>query len=99
VPDADLGERVEAFVVPGSGADWPALEAALRARAEAGLPRYARPRAYRRVGRLPRNTLGKLLRGQLSLAPAQDTGESPPRAANRQRNPPPAASRTANLSS
>jgi malonyl-CoA/methylmalonyl-CoA synthetase len=101
VPDDDLGERVVAFVVPApqAAASWPALEAALRARAEAGLPRYARPRTYLRVAALPRNALGKLLRGALARGAAQATGESPSRAAERQRNRPPADSRVFSVSS
>lgn len=88
VPDPELGERVVAFVVPAPGAeDFAALEAALRARAEAALPRAARPRAYRRAAALPRNALGKVLRGELARAGAQPTGESPPSGADPQPNP------------
>jgi len=75
VPDPDLGERVVAFAVAAAPGEWPAIETALRARAEASLPRYARPRAYVRVERLPRNALGKLERSR--LRDAQATGESP----------------------
>jgi malonyl-CoA/methylmalonyl-CoA synthetase len=75
VPDADLGERVAAFVVPTDEgeADWPGVEAALRARAEAALARYSRPRTYVRLTALPRNALGKLERNR--LRDAQATGE------------------------
>jgi malonyl-CoA/methylmalonyl-CoA synthetase len=88
VPDPDLGERVVAFVVPAPGAEsFAALESALRARADAGLPRQARPRAYRRVAALPRNTLGKVLRAELARADAQLTGESPRSDPDAQPNP------------
>jgi len=75
VADPDLGERVVAFVVPGADADWGALTQRLAARAEARLPRYARPREYVRRDALPRGPLGKVERGR--LADVQRGGESP----------------------
>jgi len=75
VADPDLGERVVAFVVPGAEADWQALTGRLAARAEARLPRYARPRHYLRRDALPRGPLGKVERGR--LADVQGGGESP----------------------
>jgi malonyl-CoA/methylmalonyl-CoA synthetase len=88
VPDPDLGERVVAFVAPAPAAgDFAELEATLRARADASLPRHARPREYRRVAALPRNALGKVLRAALARADVQATGESPRSAADRQPNP------------
>lgn len=70
VGDVDLGERVVAFVVlaPGQAGAHAEIEASLRARAEAALPRYARPREYRWVVALPRNALGKLQRAQFASA-------------------------------
>jgi malonyl-CoA/methylmalonyl-CoA synthetase len=70
LPDADLGERVVAFVVVADGhaEAWETLIAELKLRAEDRLPRYARPRAYRRIERVPRNALGKVERTALSRA-------------------------------
>jgi malonyl-CoA/methylmalonyl-CoA synthetase len=65
LPDRDLGERVTAFVVARTGMALDDLEARLRARAEAELPRYAWPREYRFCESLPRNALGKLERARL----------------------------------
>jgi malonyl-CoA/methylmalonyl-CoA synthetase len=65
VPDADLGERIAAFVVPKAGVAYDDLEARLRARAVAQLPRYAWPREYRSCESLPRNALGKVERARL----------------------------------
>lgn len=65
LPDPDRGEVVVAWVVPGPAEDHAALESRLRARAEAELAPYKRPRAYRFVGELPRNAMGKVDRRAL----------------------------------
>jgi len=65
VPDPDRGEIVGAFVVAGTGQDEAELEARLRARAEAQLAAYKRPRLYRFLVELPRNAMGKIDRRAL----------------------------------
>ncbi len=70
LPDPDLGERVAAFVVTSDAADWAALVERLHARAAAKLPRYARPREYRRLATLPRTAMGKVQRARLADAQA-----------------------------
>ena len=65
VPDADLGERIAAFIVPRAGEDPPALEQRLRTRAEQDLAPYKRPRLYRFLAAIPRNAMGKVERGKL----------------------------------
>lgn len=68
VPDADLGEKVAAFVVPRDGADPATLEARLRQRVERDLAPYKRPRLYRFLDEIPRNAMGKVERGKLGAA-------------------------------
>ena len=65
VPDADLGEKVAAFVVPQDGADPATLETRLRQRVERDLAPYKRPRLYRFLNEIPRNAMGKVERGKL----------------------------------
>jgi len=65
IPDADLGERITAFIVPRPGEDTATLEARLRANAEHNLAPYKRPRAYRFIGAVPRNAMGKVERAKL----------------------------------
>jgi malonyl-CoA/methylmalonyl-CoA synthetase len=65
VPDADLGERVAAFVVPREGENRQDLERRLRLRAEQQLAPYKRPRHYHFLQALPRNSMGKVERGKL----------------------------------
>jgi len=60
MPDADLGERIVAFVV-GDGVD----EAGVIAHVAATLSVHKRPREVRRVDSLPRNALGKVQKAQL----------------------------------
>lgn len=67
IPDADLGECVAAFVVPREGEDAADLERRLRLRAEQQLAPYKRPRRYRFLPALPRNSMGKVERGKLHL--------------------------------
>jgi O-succinylbenzoic acid--CoA ligase len=69
LPDADLGARVVAWIVPRDGvaADAAALAEFCRDR----LAGYKRPREFRFVDSLPRTAAGKLQRRRLaSLAPA-----------------------------
>ncbi|MEZ5183777.1 MAG: AMP-binding protein [Acidimicrobiales bacterium] len=60
-PDDEWGQRVVATVVPVDPAAPPTL-AALRAHAKGSLPAAAAPRELRLAGRLPRTSLGKLVR-------------------------------------
>jgi len=64
LPDADLGQRVAAWIVlrPGARTGAAELERFLRTR----LAGYKHPRAWRFVGALPRNASGKLLRRELA---------------------------------
>ena len=61
-PSPEWGEEVTAVVVAG---DEPLDLDALRAHAAAGLAAYKRPKRYAIVDALPRNALGKVLRGDL----------------------------------
>ncbi len=64
LPDADLGERVVAWIVP---ADGEALtEAELVAHVSALLSPHKRPREVRFVAELPRNALGKVMKKALT---------------------------------
>lgn len=63
-PDADLGERVIAWVVLRNGADVSADELAEYVAAE--LAPHKRPRAVRFLDDLPRNELGKVQKQRLS---------------------------------
>jgi malonyl-CoA/methylmalonyl-CoA synthetase len=65
LPDPDLGERIAAFIVLRAGENAAALEQRLRARAEQDLAPYKRPRVYRFLDAIPRNTMGKVERGKL----------------------------------
>jgi acyl-CoA synthetase (AMP-forming)/AMP-acid ligase II len=65
VPDAVLGERPVAFVVPAGTRPAPHLEAALAEACEAAFPRYKRPSEIRVVERLPLGPTGKLARHRL----------------------------------
>jgi malonyl-CoA/methylmalonyl-CoA synthetase len=67
-PDPDLGERIVAWVVPGTPAPDPAELADLVARQ---LAPHKRPRVVRFLDALPRNDMGKVLKRQL-------TGEAAP---------------------
>jgi long-chain acyl-CoA synthetase len=63
VPDADWGECVVAYVVarPGAEVDTEALDS----RCLDEIARYKRPREYRVVEELPRNSAGKVLKAEL----------------------------------
>jgi malonyl-CoA/methylmalonyl-CoA synthetase len=64
VPDADLGERIVAFVVPvDSAAPPPAGD--LEDRVAMALAPHKRPREVRFVSELPRNAMGKVQKGRL----------------------------------
>ncbi len=65
VPDADLGEKVAAFIVAQADQDAASLEARLRKRAEHDLAPYKRPRLYRFLTEIPRNAMGKVERAKL----------------------------------
>jgi long-chain acyl-CoA synthetase len=63
VPDERLGERVVAYVELTPGAAWD--EAAARARIERELARYKWPEELSVVASMPRNAMGKIVKGQL----------------------------------
>ena len=60
-PDAEWGEAVVAYVVLAA----PVSDDELRAHCRARLARYKVPRAFERVGELPRTASGKVLKGRL----------------------------------
>jgi fatty acid CoA ligase FadD36 len=61
LPDADLGERIVAFVVPAAEVS----ERALVEHVAAALSNHKRPREIRFVDRLPRNAMGKVQKALL----------------------------------
>ncbi|MSQ48361.1 MAG: hypothetical protein EXR78_08280 [Deltaproteobacteria bacterium] len=65
LPDADLGERIAAFIVPRPNEHTAALEQRLRAKVERDLAPYKRPRLYRFLETIPRNVMGKVERNKL----------------------------------
>lgn len=62
VPDADLGERIVAYVV----ARQPVADRELEAHVAALLSPHKRPREIRFVGELPRNAMGKVQKHRLA---------------------------------
>jgi malonyl-CoA/methylmalonyl-CoA synthetase len=66
VPDEDLGERVVAWVVRRQGEEPSADE--LIAHAKTLLARHKSPREVRFVAELPRNAMGKVVKGELTLS-------------------------------
>jgi acyl-CoA synthetase (AMP-forming)/AMP-acid ligase II len=64
-PDARLGERVAAVVVPAPGADPPTLEDVVAALRERRIASYKLPERLEIVEALPRNALGKVLKREL----------------------------------
>jgi len=64
VPDADLGARVEAWIVAAPGARLDA--ATLRQHCRSQLAGYKQPREFHFVAALPRNAAGKLQRRRLT---------------------------------
>ena len=68
VPDADLGRRVHALVVPARGArPGPALADELLAHVRAHLPGPSTPRTVEFVDRLPRGENGKLYKREIDV--------------------------------
>ena len=65
VSDADLGERVCACIVPVEGEPAPTLEALREQLAAKGLTRFKLPERLEVFAALPRNPLGKVVRGAL----------------------------------
>ncbi|MFI7384888.1 acyl-CoA synthetase [Streptomyces sp. NPDC049813] len=63
-PDADLGERVVAWIVPDDAADPPDA-GALADHVAARLAPHKRPRTVRYLDALPRNDMGKILKRAL----------------------------------
>lgn len=64
--DADLGQRIVAFVVPRDGS---VTESELVDHVTAQLSAHKRPRQIRFVDSLPRNAMGKVQKKQLGVAP------------------------------
>jgi malonyl-CoA/methylmalonyl-CoA synthetase len=64
-PSTEWGETVVAYVVPADAVDTAALERELTLWCEERLAPYKRPRAWRWIGTIPRNALGKILRHEL----------------------------------
>jgi malonyl-CoA/methylmalonyl-CoA synthetase len=64
VPDADLGERIVAWIVPGEGAKLDTQE--LIDYVANNLTPHKRPREIRFVSELPRNAMGKVQKRLLS---------------------------------
>ncbi|MEU1051891.1 acyl-CoA synthetase [Streptomyces sp. NPDC005876] len=64
-PDADLGERIVAWVVPADPQAPPGLEE-LAGHVAARLAPHKRPRVVRHVEALPRNDMGKILKRALT---------------------------------
>ncbi|CAM5709244.1 Acyl-CoA synthetase OS=Streptomyces fumanus OX=67302 GN=GCM10018772_02350 PE=3 SV=1 [Streptomyces fumanus] len=64
-PDADLGERIVAWIVPADPQAPPGLEE-LAGHVAARLAPHKRPRAVRHVEALPRNDMGKILKRALT---------------------------------
>ena len=74
VPDEVLGERICAVVVPRPGLTL-ALEDVQRHFESRGLARFKWPERLRIVAQLPRNPVGKVIRGEvarLGAAPGPD---------------------------
>ncbi|MDQ4058502.1 MAG: acyl-CoA synthetase [Actinomycetota bacterium] len=69
-PDADLGERIAAFVVLRSDAQCSSEE--LADHVALLLAPHKRPRVVRFVDELPRNEMGKLLKSKLVTAASED---------------------------
>jgi acyl-CoA synthetase (AMP-forming)/AMP-acid ligase II len=67
-PDADLGERICACIVPAAGAQPPALDAVNAFLLERGLARFKLPERLEVFDALPRNPMGKVIRSELQHA-------------------------------
>jgi len=76
-PDAEWGEAVLAFVVLRAGADAATLPAELDALCLEHIARFKRPKAYRVVPALPKNSYGKVLKTALRETLAGQ--DAPPR--------------------
>ena len=63
-PDADLGERIVAWVVPADPQSPPATEE-LAAHVARRLAPHTRPRVVHRLDALPRNDMGKIMKREL----------------------------------
>ncbi|HTU02669.1 MAG TPA: AMP-binding protein, partial [Candidatus Sulfotelmatobacter sp.] len=75
VPDDDLGERIVAFVVAGEGSA-PA-PGALAEHVAGLLAPHKRPREVRLVEALPRNAMGKVMKGELKERLGRETTSCP----------------------
>ncbi|MFF5155892.1 acyl-CoA synthetase [Streptomyces sp. NPDC000348] len=64
-PDADLGERIVAWVVPADPQSPPGLEE-LAGHVAGRLAPHKRPRVVHHLGSLPRNDMGKIMKRALS---------------------------------
>jgi len=75
-PDADLEERICACVVPIAGDEPPTLAALCAWMTERGIAKFKLPERLEVFTALPRNPLGKVVRGELQDAVRQ-RGETP----------------------
>ncbi len=75
LPDAEWGERLHAFVVPGQGS--PPLATAIIAACRAELAGFKVPRGVSFVAELPRNSGGKVIKRQLRAEGAATGGNLP----------------------
>lgn len=73
LPDAEWGSVVTAFIVPVDATSPPTLDD-VKATVRDHLPNFCAPRRLVVVERLPRTTLGKLLRHELTSPPAGGAG-------------------------
>ncbi|WP_233521969.1 acyl-CoA synthetase [Streptomyces triticagri] len=73
-PDADLGERIVAWIVPADPADPPS-HTRLADHVAAQLAPHKRPREVRLLDALPRNDMGKIMKRRLTDRAAAATGD------------------------
>lgn len=72
LPDAIMGERVCAFVVPADDADQDTLRTELNALLQKNIARYAQPREIRFVDALPKTLVGKIAYTELITGAQND---------------------------
>lgn len=72
-PDPMLGEKVCACIVPATGADTPTLEALGAWLLERGVAKFKLPERLEVLPQLPRNPVGKVVRGDLQQLVSEET--------------------------